>query len=83
MTDLAAVTTGGGHALACMSVCRSKDGSYDHYYSLDFVGPWDWAAWRRYRANFAAHRSQQPAGRVWVEVPNHPIPFRRARRRRA
>jgi len=82
VTDKSVKVLGGGSALACMSVRRAKDGSFDHYYSLDFIPPWK-SACRRYRSNFRAHIKDQPAGRVWVECPNHPIPFRRARRRYA
>lgn len=74
---------GKGIAMACMSVKRARDGSYDHYYSLSFVNPIHVSLWMRYRQNFLNHVKSQPAGRVWVEVPDHPLPSRRTRRRYA
>lgn len=76
-----AVTGSADAALACVSVKRARDGSVDHYYSLAWVPPWRLGLWLRYRRNFRSHLTAQPAGRVWVEVPDHPIPFRRPRRR--
>lgn len=72
-----------GNALGCMTVKRSADGSYDHYYSLDFVPIWRLRSYLAYKTNFLEHLYSQPKGRVWVESPNHPIKARRPRRRYA
>lgn len=72
-----------GHAMAAMSVHRAKDGSFDHYYSLDYIPWWKLKLRRRYQKNFLDHVAQQPKGRIWVEVPNHPRQSRRPRRRYA
>jgi hypothetical protein len=67
--------------MGCMSVVRAADGSVDHYYSLDWVNPLRKPRlWLAYHRNVVTHRRSLPAGRLWTECPNHPLPWRRPRR---
>ena len=75
----------GKAAMACITIKRAADDSYDHYYSLDWVSPLRRPRlWWNYRKNYRDHRAQLPPNsRVWVECPRHPRPWRRPRRQRA
>ena len=72
--------TRGKYATASMAVRRAATGLVDLYVSVDYVPPWKVRSAVRYGRAVKEHIKSQPADHVFVECPNHPVPFMRRRK---
>lgn len=74
-------------SLAVLSIRRKATGLVEHYHSMPYVPPWRPRTWAKVRAAFLRQMAHvidtYGSGAHWIEVPDHPIPSRRERRRYA